>query len=451
MPETAARRTADPRAPAAVEYARRLTLFDGVMVVIGGIVGAGIFLNPAVVARRAGTAGLTLAAWSVGGAIALLGALCFAELGARRPRTGGGYVYLSEAFGPLPAFLYGWTQLLVINTGGIAAVAVTFARYAVELAGAPQSRVKPVAVAAIVLLTAVNCMGVRPGSRVQNAFTLLKLAALAALIGVGLGGLAATPAAVAPTAPGAAPLAALSAALLPVLFSYGGWQHANHVAGEMIRPRRDLPRALIAGVAVVVAVYLLANVAYLRVLGPGGLAVSAAPASDTMRAVVGRVGAQAIAAGIAASTFGILNLFILAVPRVYQAMAADGLFFRGLAELHPRFRTPVRALLLQGAWALVLTLSGSYGQLLDYVVFGDWIFFALVAATLFVYRQRGDGAGEEAAGFRLRGYPWIPALFVGISLLVVVSSVASNPVNAAVGTLLIAAGAPIHSCWRRTG
>jgi APA family basic amino acid/polyamine antiporter len=204
-------------------------------------------------------------------------------------------------------------------------------------------------------------------------------------------------------------------------------------------------------VAVVVAVYLLANVAYLRVLGPGGLAVSAAPASDTMRAVVGRVGAQAIAAGIAASTFGILNLFILAVPRVYQAMAADGLFFRGLAELHPRFRTPVRALLLQGAWALVLTLSGSYGQLLDYVVFGDWIFFALVAATLFVYRQRGDGAGEEAAGFRLRGYPWIPALFVGISLLVVVSSVASNPVNAAVGTLLIAAGAPIHSCWRRTG
>ncbi len=471
-------------------YVRRLSLFDGVMVVIGGIVGAGIFLNPAIVAQRAVTASLTLAAWVLGGVIAVAGALCFAELGARRPEAGGGYIYLRDTMGGLPAFLYGWTQLLVINTGGIAAVAITFARYASALAHAPVAWVKPLGIGAIVLLSAVNYFGVRPGATTQNIATLLKLVALAALIGAALllsphSGPTAVEASVAGTPPrgAGAVVGVLGASLIPVLFSYGGWQHANHIGGEIRDPLRNLPRAIIIGVIVVVAVYVLANVAYLRVLGPTGLAASLAPADDTMRDVLGPAGATFITAGIVISTFGITNLFIMAAPRVYQAMADDGLFFRSAARLHPRWRTPAGAIAFQAAWAVLLALSGTYGQLLDWVVFGDWIFFGLVAATLFRYR-RADGAGAglrrgagrgfagapgaelrfasapgaraahaerpaDGGGFRLPGYPFVPVFFVLTAVFVVGSSVASNPRNAALGALLIGAGIPVFLYWRR--
>lgn len=445
-----------PDSPDSPGYVRRLGPFDATMVVVGGIVGAGIFLNPAIVAQRVGTPAMVLGAWALGGAIALVGALCFAELGARRPEAGGGYLYLRETLGPLPAFLYGWTLLLVINSGGIAAVAVTFARYAAELVGGGQGLVVPLAVGAIVLLTAVNVLGVRQGSLTQNLFTVLKLAALAVLVVVGVflatgeaGGSGAA-SGLAPGAVGAAgttlsPWLAMGTALIPVLFAYGGWQHANHIAGEVRKPERTLPVALILGVAVVVVTYLFANLAYVRALGVGDLAASLAPASDVMRRVTGPLGARFIAAGIAVSTFGILNLFILAVPRVYQTMAADGLFFRNMAELHPRFRTPHRALLLQAGWSIVLALSGTYGELLDWVVFGDWIFFGLVASTIFVYRRRRG----PPDGFRVPLYPLLPMLFVGVSAMVVASSVLSNPRNALYGTLIIGAGVPVYLWWRR--
>lgn len=469
-----------------VTYARRLGLFDGTMVVVGGIIGAGIFLNPAIVAQRAPSSTLILASWGIGGAIALAGAFIFAELGARRPEAGGGYVYLRDVFGPLPAFLYGWTLLLVINTGGIAAVAITFARYATELVHLPLGAVRPLAVGAIFLLSAVNYVGVRPGATTQNVMTLLKLVALTALIIGGLLALRATPVARAPAghvvsdvANGATGLVAIiGAALIPILFSYGGWQHANHIAGEIARPRRNLPRALIIGVAIVVVVYLLANVAYLAALGPAGLAASLAPAADTLRVVMGETGARLIAAGIVISTFGITNLFIMAGPRVYQTMADDGAFFRSAARLHPRFRTPHRALVFQAVWAALLTLSGTYAQLLDYVVFGDWIFFGLVGLTLFGYRRgwgraaavvpAGTGAAKRpvdtnTAGataapgdvdtqtslYLMPGYPLVPALFVLAAAFVVASSVASNPRNAAIGALLIGAGVPAFVYWRR--
>lgn len=452
-------------------YARRLGLFDGTMVVVGGIIGAGIFLNPAIVAQRVGSPGLILAAWALGGAVALLGALCFAELGARRPEAGGGYVYLREALGPLPAFLYGWTLLLVINSGGIAAVGMTFASYAADLAGLPAALVKPLAIAAIALLTVINYLGIRPGATTQNVFTILKLVALGGLILAGLA-LAARVAGAgeAAEAAGAAPqgasavAVALGAALIPVLFAFGGWQNANFVAGEIREPQRNLPRALLLGVGIVVATYLLANLAYVTTLGAAGLAASAAPASDTMRALLGPAGGTFIAAGIVLSTFGFLNLSILAAPRVYQAMADDGLFFRWAARLHPRYRTPAGAIVFQSAWAVVLLLSGTYGQLLDWVVFGDWIFFGLVVVTLFVYRARDgsggpvraeDGATPDAAvtpdepTFRAFGYPWLPACFVLVAGIVVISSVASNPVNALLGSLLIGAGVPVFLFWRR--
>jgi len=439
-------------------YARRLGLFSGTMMVIGGIIGAGIFLNPAIVAERVRTPFLTLAVWVLGGLIALVGAFCFGELGNRKPRAGGGYVYLRDAYGLLPAFMYGWALLLVMATGAIAAVAVTFARYLAVLLSLPDGAILPVAVAAIALLSTVNYVGVKPGAVTQNIFTLLKLAALALLIGAGL----LLKMHNAPVTAGPPPMApsnvvlAVGAALVPVMFATGGWQQSNFIAEEMIDAERNLPRALVIGVTIVVAVYLLANVTYLKTLGAPGLAHSTAPAAEAMRGVLGSTGATVIAAGIAFSTFGFLNLVILVSPRVYQTMAADGAFFPRLARLHPRYRTPAAAIVFQCFWAILLTLSGTYGQLLDYVVFGDWIFFGLVVSTLFVYRRRearalAAGGAAPAPGYRAWGYPWTPALFVLAALYVVASSVASNPRNAAVGAVLLALGVPVFLFWKARG
>ncbi len=425
-------------------YARRLGLFSGTMAVIGGIIGGGIFRTPAVVAERVGSPALILAAWGAGGVVALIGAFCFAELGQRRPRAGGGYAYLRETWGPLPAFLYGWALLLVIASGAIAAVAVTFADYTLALAGLPHLSL-PVAIGAILFLSAVNYVGVKPGAVVQNLFTVLKLAALAALIGAGLAlGL---PASTTPTPPSAP--SAFGAALVPILFTYGGWQQTNFIAEEMIEPERNLPRALVLGVGAVIVVYLLANLAYLRTLGAAGLAASTAPAADLMGTALGPVGGTVIAAGIAASTFGFLNLVILVTPRVFQAMAADGVFFPQLARLHPVHRTPAAAIAVQAGWASVLTLSGSFGQLVDYVAFADWIFFGLTAAGLFVYRTRDRrlGVSTPPSAFRVPGYPWTPALFVAAAIFVVASSVVANPGNAVIGTGLLAMGVPVYWYW----
>ena len=423
--------------------------------VVGGIIGSGIFLNPALVAERTRTVELTLAVWVLGGGIALLGALVFAELGARRPVAGGGYVYLRDAYGRLPAFLYAWTLLLVIATGAIAAVAVTFASYTASLAGlSPVARL-PLAVGSILFLSAVNYVGVKPGAITQNVLTVLKLSALAILIVTGLT-LAASP----PPADHLAPLArsgvvlAVGAALVPVLFAFGGWQQTNFVAEELIEPERNLPRALVLGVSIVVAVYLLANLAYLRTLGIAGLAQSSAPAADAMNALLGSPGRRLIAAGIAISTFGFLNLVILVSPRVYQAMAQDGLFFPSLARLHPRYRTPSAAILFQGGWAIILTLTGRYGDLLDYVVFGDWIFFAAVTSTVFVFRAR-ERSGREPSTlrFRMPGFPLVPLAFMLAALYVVIGSIASNPGNALKGSALILLGVPVFLFWtgRRPG
>ena len=452
--------------PHPVSYAQRLSLFDATMLVMGGIIGAGIFLNPAVVAQRVSTPALVLGVWVLGGAVALAGAFCFAELAARKPLAGGGYVYLRDAFGPLPGFLYGWTELLVINSGGIAAVSVTFATYTISLTGLPMRATSPLAIGAIALLSAINYLGIKPGSVTQNVLTVLKLAALVALI---VAGLALTPAHAAGSALSASSasspslVSAVGAALIPVLFAYGGWQSTNFVAAELKDPRRDLPRAILLGVVGVVAVYLLANLAYVKVLGVAGLAGSTAPASDVMRAVLGPVGGTLIALGIAASTLGFLNLAILAAPRVYQTMAADGVFFGRAAELHPRFRAPAAALIIQGGWAMLLVATRTYSQLNDYVVFGDWIFFGLVGATLFHYRadkadrtDRADSEGGEGRGkggdgsYRMPWYPVVPAFFVLAAAFAVVSTVWSGPRNAALGAVIIASGIPAYLWWRRT-
>jgi len=430
-------------------YARRLGLFDVTMITVGAVIGAGIFLNPAIVAARVQSAQLTIAAWVVGGMIAVAGGFCFAELGARAPNAGGGYVYLRDAFGRLPAFLYGWTLLLVINSGAVAAVAQIAARYTTDLMGADGTLIGPLAIVFILLFTVINYFGVRPGAIAQNIFTLAKLAALGVVI---VAGLMATPAA-AVAVPGPAPsllesIRLIGLALIPVMFATGGWQNANFVGGEVRDASRTLPRAILLGVAIVVVVYVAVNLAYLRALGVSGLAASAAPAADTMRIAAGETGARLISVGIIASTLGILNLFILAAPRVYQAMADDGLFFAAASRLHPRYRTPSGALFFQAGWAILLSVSGTYGDLLDYVVFGDWIFFGLVAMTLFVYRRR-DADHPPTDGFRMPAFRLITGTFVLAAAAIVVSSVLSNPANAIIGAALILAGVPVFWLWQR--
>jgi APA family basic amino acid/polyamine antiporter len=437
---------------APVGYRRTLGLFSGTMAVVGGIIGSGIFITPSIVAQRVGTSVLTLGVWALGGVIALIGAFCFGELAQRRPRAGGSYVYIREALGPLPAFLYAWALLLVMATGAIAAVAVTFANYTLGLAGLSADRATPVAAAAILFLSAINYFGIRPGATTTNIFTVLKLGALAFLIMVGLGGPAGPGSPVAEQVmPPARPFLAVAAALVPVLFAYGGWQQTNFIAEEILEPRRNLPRALVLGVLIVVVVYMLANVTYLRALGPAGLAASAAPAAEAVRAKLGQLGATLISAGIAASTFGFLNLVIMVSPRVYQTMAADGLFFPAFARLHRRYRTPAAAIVVQGVWAGTLLATGRYGALLDYVVFCDWIFFGLAVVSLFVIRRQDaqGGTPDPPGAFRVPAWPVAPLLFVGAALYVVMGSISSNPRNALLGMGILLLGVPVFLYWRR--
>ena len=420
------------------------------MLVVGGIIGAGIFINPYLVAQRLSSAGLVLAAWGIGGGIALAGAYAFAELAARFPRAGGQYVYLSEAFHPIVGFLFGWASLLMIQGGGLAAVAITFAQYALRLCGAGPRGATTLAIASLVLLAAVNVLGVKPGSRLLNTLVVLKIAALAILIGGGLflGKTSAPPGGEASGHPGGSGVAAMGAALIPILFSYGGWQNANVVSEEIRDSRRTLPVALLAGTGLVVLIYVLVNLVYLGALGRAGLASTATPAADAVRRIFGPGADRLIAAAIAVSTFGFLDLTLLAPTRIYYAMARDGLFFPALARLHPRFHTPALAIVLQAAWAMLLVLTGTFGELVDSVVFADWIFFGLTVAGLFVFRARREES-SDAKAFRAPGYPALPALFVAASALVVWSAVRSNPTRSAIGAVLLGAGVPVYFLFTR--
>lgn len=436
--------------PQAPTLARRLGLADATLIVMGGIIGSGIFMNPYVVARHLRSPWLILGAWLAGGVIALVGAFLYSELASRRPAVGGQYAYLREAFHPALAFLYGWCLLLVVQTGGMAAVAVTFARYFRELSGLALSDAL-LASLALGALTLINCFGVRSGGTVQNLLMVLKLGALAALIGTGLWIAAplGTPASPRVGPPEIGLFTAFGAALIPVLFSYGGWQTASFLAGEMRDPRRDLPRGLLLGVGGVVLLYVLVNVVCLRVLGVDGLAATTTPASDVMRAAFGESGARWIAAGIAVSTLGFLAQSMLTAPRVYFAMAQDRLFFERVGWLHPKTRVPVVAVVLQGLCAMVIALTGRYEQILNYVVSVDWIFFALAAASLFALRRRDRQNGEMS--FRASGHPWTTVLFVLVCVLVVLNTVREAPAQSGIGLAILASGLPVYALWRRRG
>lgn len=413
------------------------------MIVMGGIIGAGIFVNPSVVARQVHTPGLTLGAWIVGGAIALIGAFVYAELAARRPNVGGQYAYLRDAFHPIVAFLYGWTLLLVVQTGGMAGAAIVFGRYFRELTGLGISE-QIVAASTLAILTAVNCLGVRAGSNVQNALMVTKLAAITMLIGVGLFGSAPVMTRVQSAAPSGG-FVGLATAMVPVLFAYGGWQTASFVAGEMKEPRRDLPRGLLIGVIGVIVLYLTVTFVCLRVLGIDALAQTSTPASEVMRRVLGERGARLIALGIAISTVGFLSQSILTAPRVYYAMARDGVFFRAVGTLDPRTLAPVVAIVLQGVCAAVIAMTGKYDQILNYVVSIDVLFFGLTGATLFVFRKR---EALPAGAARVPLHPFTTALFVIACWAISATTIIQFPKNAGIGFGILLAGIVVYALWR---
>src|SRR5260370_12805530 len=418
------------------------------MLVMGGTIGAGIFMNPYVVARQVHTSSLVLGAWILGGVIALTGAFIYAELADRMPRVGGQYAYLRETYHPLLAFLYGWVLLLVIQTGGMAAVTVTFSRYFLELTGLHASDWQ-VAVVVLLTLTVVHRLGVGAGGTVQSALMVIKIVAIALLVGAGALLVRGThvgwkPLLDQPVSPGL--LSSFGAAMVPVVFAYGGWQTASFVAGEMKEPRRDLPRAFVAGVAAVALLYVSVNYVCVRALGVSALAETKTPASAGMRLAMGQSGATIIAFGIVISPLGFLSHSVLTAPRVYLAMAHDHVFVRQLAWVHPRTRVPVVAIALQSVWTLVILLSGSYEKILNYVVSMDAIFWTLTAGCLFVLRRRDT----TASGFRVPGHPFTTALFCLACARVVANTVSRYPGNTLIGLAILAAGVPVYYIWTRT-
>jgi APA family basic amino acid/polyamine antiporter len=432
--------------------ARRLGPFDATMIVMGGIIGAGIFVNPSVVARQVHTPALVLGAWIIGGAIALIGAFVYAELAVLRPRVGGQYAYLRDAYGPSVAFLYGWTLLLVTQTGGMAGAAIIFGRYFRELTGlsVPEQAVAAITLA---LLTIVNCMGVRAGSNVQSALMLTKLAAIALLIGVGFVLVTPAPSMASATPVDSGGAVGLATAMVPVLFAYGGWQTASFVSGEMRNPRRDLPRGLLIGVVGVIVLYLAVTYVCLRTLGVDGLAQTSTPASEVMRRALGARGARLIALGIAISTVGFLSQSILTAPRVYYAMARDGVFFKVVGKLDPRSRVPVVAIVLQGVWAAIIALTGKYDQILNYVVSIDVLFFGLTGASLLVFRARARRAGTEASEGELVRVPWHPIttlVFVLACWAVSLTTIVQYPRNAGIGVAILLLGLVVYQAWRKS-
>jgi APA family basic amino acid/polyamine antiporter len=430
--------------------ARRLGPFDATMIVMGGIIGAGIFVNPSVVARQVHTPALVIGAWVIGGAIALVGAFVYAELAVLRPRVGGQYAYLRDAYHPIVAFLYGWTLLLVVQTGGMAGAAIIFGRYFRELTGLGVP-VQAVAALTLAILTLVNCLGVRAGSNVQSALMLTKLAAIAMLIGVGYIFVAPAP------MPSASPVdsggaVGLATAMVPVLFAYGGWQTASFVSGEMRDPRRDLPRGLLIGVVAVIVLYLAVTFVCLRALGVDGLGQTSTPASEVMRRAFGDRGARLIALGIAISTVGFLSQSILTAPRVYYAMACDGVFFRAVGRLDARSRVPVTAIVLQGVWAAIIALTGKYDQILNYVVSIDVLFFGLTGASLLVFRaraRRADADSERDAMVRVPWHPITTIVFVLACWAVSATTIVQYPRNAGIGVAILLVGVLVYQLWRK--
>jgi len=432
------------------ELRRSLGFTDLMLITIGTVIGSGIYLVPSGVMRQtAGHTGLAFTVWAVAGFLSLLGALTYAELGAMKPEAGGLYAYLRDAFGPLPAFLYGWASFLVIASGSIAALAVAFANYLSPLL--PFQVPGPViSVAVIVVVALINIRGTRGSATVQNWTTgakfgvLFLLSLVLTLRGNGGAGMPTTPI----EAPNGSLAAGFGAAMIGVLWAYEGWQYVTFSAGEAKDPQRTFPRAISIATFLLIVLYLMANLGYVRALGPAGVANSQRVAADAIGTILGPVAGAVVSALILVSIFSALNGLIITTPRMYYAMARDGLFFQRVTSVHPRFGTPVFAIVALTAWGAVLAGSGTFNQLLTYAVFTGWIFYALGALAVMMLRRSEPNAARP---FRVPGYPVTPILFVVAAVALVINTIITQPGISSIGLGFVALGAPVFFIWRSRG
>lgn len=429
--------------------ARTLRLKDLMLIVIGTVIGSGIFLVPGSVLRQTGgDTNWALLVWFVAGILSLLGALTYGELGAMDPEAGGLYVYIRDAFGALPAFLYGWTLFFVISSGSVATLAVAFTTYLNQLVPLTPLLGRAIAVVMIVVLAFINVRGTRKSATVQNWTTIFKVGAIllmsVVLIAAGKGFSSAGDATTGFSGLSFSLLSGIGLAMMGVLWAYEGWQYVTFCAGETIDPQSTFPRGIILGTAATIGIYLIANVAYIAALGSAGAARSDSIAADAVGALLGPEAGKLIATAILVSIFSAANGLTLTAPRVYFAMARDGVFFQKLAEIHPGFQTPAFAIVASSAWAVVLASSGTFEELLTYVVFTGWIFYALGALSIFFYRRHRPDAHRP---FRVPGYPFTPILFVLSALAIVLNTLWTQPRNTLLGIGVVLVGTPAFYFW----
>jgi basic amino acid/polyamine antiporter, APA family len=446
------------------KLARTLGQRDVTLLVIGSVIGSGIFLVPATVLKQVnGSVGLALLVWLAGGLLSLMGALTYGELTAANPHAGGLYVYIRDCFGRLPAFLYGWTLLFVIASGSVATLAVAFSAYLNQIVPLSPAAAKAASICMIAAVAVINVWGTRKSANLQNVTTLIKVIAILAmsavlmLLGRGYSGSAAS---LLPAEISGSLVSGSGLAMIAVLWAYEGWQYATFSAGETINPQRTFPRAFLVGTAALIATYFVANIGYLAALGPERAAGSLSIAAASVEMIVSPTAAKLIALPILVSIFSAANSVKLTAPRVYYAMARDKLFFSRLADVHPKYGTPAVAVLAGSAWAAVLAATGSFEQLLNYVISIGWIFYGLAAACVFVYRRR-ENVNENAASdaiasandrpYRVPGYPVTPILFVLSAAAIVLNSAIAKPVDIAKGIGIVALGVPVYFIWRRRG
>jgi APA family basic amino acid/polyamine antiporter len=426
---------------------RALRLPHATAMVIGTIIGASIFVQPSEVTTQVHSVQAVLLVWLLSGAVTLIGALICAELASTFTRTGGVYVYLSESFHPALGFLWGWAMLLTMHSGILAAIATVFARYAGFFVPMDATGSRVVAIGVILLLSAINYVGVQHGARVQTLFTAGKVLAVAliVLLGFVLGGRV-DEHFVGASRGGGETLGGFLTAMVAGLFTYGGWHMVTYSSEETVEPAKTIPRALLIGTITVTAAYMAMNAVYLYVMPLDKVATSTRVAADLADTLVGSGGAGVMSGIVMFSTFGGLTGIVLAGPRVYYAMAQDGLLFRWFGELHPRFGTPHRAIVLQAIWASVLVATGTFRALFTRVVYTEWLFFGLLAVGLILVRRRKDLTRQ----YSIWGYPVLPVLFAVSSFAIVINTLIAQPKDAAIGLGLVLVGLPIYFFWGKT-
>lgn len=427
---------------------RTLTLRDLILIVIGTVIGSGIFLVPGTVLRQTGgSVGVALLVWLAAGVLSLLGALTYGEMGASKPEAGGLYVYIRDALGPLPAFLYGWTMFFVIASGSCATLAVAFTNYLGQFMTLSPIAGKAVSVLMIAVVMAINVRGTRQGANVQGVATAIKVVAILVmsvmLIVAGHGFAQQTP--IWPKQWNGSLFAGVGLAMIGVLWAYEGWQYITFSAGETRDPQRTFPLGIGIGTALLIGIYVLANIGYIIALGADGAMHSERIAAESMAVLFGPAAGKLIAAVILVSMFSAANGLTLTAPRLYYSMSRDGVFFAKLAEVHPRFSTPAIAIVASSIWAMLLAATGTFDQLLTYVVFVGWIFYALGALAIFAYRRREPNLPRP---FRTPGYPVTPILFVLSAAAIVINTIVTQPKNVIFAIVLMGLGVPAYYMWR---